>query len=91
MKIVEKDMENNQKSDCDHNWEFVADWEGDPDLPNGTHDLSHWRCLECGLEQIETPEGYEPDFEDLAGCIDRQNSKGEYESDFVYDPFRRDP
>lgn len=34
--------------ECDHVWTFVADWEGDPRIPNGTHDLSHFECEHCG-------------------------------------------
>jgi hypothetical protein len=91
VKLVENDLENDLENECEHDWEFVSDWEGDPSIANGTHDLSHWRCMACGLEQIETPDGFEPDYDKEDIEIDRQNSKGEYESDFIYDPLAREP
>jgi len=77
--------------ECEHDWEFIADWEGDSSLPNGTRDLSHWRCLACDLEQIETPEGIEPSCEPDYEDEDRLNRRGEHELDYTYDPLRRDP
>jgi hypothetical protein len=47
--------------------------------------------MACGLEQIETPDGFEPDYDKEDIEIDRQNSRGEYESDFIYDPLAREP
>jgi hypothetical protein len=46
---------------CEHVWHFVKDWEGDPDVPNGTNDLSHWECKLCDQESIDVPEGVEED------------------------------
>jgi len=43
-------------SKCDHKWEFIRDWYGDPNVVNGTADCSHWRCKTCG-EQTQ----YQPD------------------------------
>jgi hypothetical protein len=31
-----------------HDWEWIRDWEGDPSIPKGTNDLSHWECSRCG-------------------------------------------
>lgn len=35
---------------CPHVWRWVKDWEGDPDVINGTRDLSHYVCQKCGVE-----------------------------------------
>lgn len=45
---------------CDHKWEFIRDWMGDPDVINGTIDISHWRCKHCD----ETSEGKPDDWDD---------------------------
>ena len=48
-------------SECEpgkHAWSQMDDWEGDPELVNGTN---HWKvyvCQICGVE-TETPELYE--------------------------------
>lgn len=34
-----------------HDWSYLKDWEGDPTIPNGTHDVSVWRCTGCGDER----------------------------------------
>lgn len=34
----------------DHYFEFVRDWEGDPNVINGTQDCSFYRCRVCGFE-----------------------------------------
>lgn len=39
-----------------HDWAFVPDWEGDPRVVNGIHDVSHWECKRCGLESVIKPE-----------------------------------
>jgi hypothetical protein len=38
---------------CDHDWKWVSDWYGDPDVINGTEDCSCWRCKLCGEEDYE--------------------------------------
>ena len=53
-------MSVNPETPCDHVWTYVADWMGDPGIPNGTVECGYYECLECGLEQAEKPEGYEP-------------------------------
>jgi hypothetical protein len=34
----------------DHDWRYVSDWMGDPDVINGTMDCSYKRCRVCGEE-----------------------------------------
>ena len=31
-------------------WKWVKDWFGDPEVPNGTQDCSHWECRHCNEE-----------------------------------------
>ena len=50
-------------SECDHNWKYIKDWYGNPDIPNGTVDCSHWYCDKCDTESDEIPEGVEPEEE----------------------------
>lgn len=38
-----------EEETCHHNWRYIKDYEGDPSIPNGIHDISHWECLRCGL------------------------------------------
>lgn len=45
-----------------HQWIFVLDWEGDPSIPNGTRDCSHWYCEVCDETVYEQPDDFEPDF-----------------------------
>lgn len=49
---------------CDHEWKWISDWYGDPDVINGTADCSRWECELCGEtnEEMEAPSG--SDFED---------------------------
>jgi len=35
----------------DHDWQFVRDWEGDPNVINGTRDLLYKVCRSCGTEE----------------------------------------
>ncbi len=37
----------------DHDWKWVSDWYGDPDVVNGTADCSHWQCTRCDSEDCE--------------------------------------
>jgi hypothetical protein len=46
---------------CDiegHDWKFIKDWYGDPSIPNGTCDCSHFECRVCG-EEADEVDGYE--------------------------------
>lgn len=44
----------------DHDWKFIVDWYGDPDVVCGTADCSRWECQKCGEEDYEMdPPGYE--------------------------------
>ena len=42
-----------QEPECDHDWRWVDDWYGDPDVINGTADCSRWRCRLCDAEDHE--------------------------------------
>src|ERR1017187_2378298 len=44
---------------CDHRWNFIRDWYGDPNVINGTADCSFWRCRKCGEEQTERPDDWD--------------------------------
>ena len=50
-------------SDCPHEWKFVSDWGGDPDVPNGTFDASFYYCPLCDTEQTDRPDDFEEPFE----------------------------
>ena len=43
---------------CAHQWNFVRDWYGDPNVINGTADCSFWRCRKCGEETNEQPDDW---------------------------------
>ena len=32
---------------CKHQWVWVKDWYGDPTIPYGTQDCSHWQSRLC--------------------------------------------
>lgn len=34
--------------DEDHDWEYISDWYGDPEVINGTCDIHYKRCRQCG-------------------------------------------
>lgn len=34
----------------EHRWKWVKDWYGNPDVPYGTVDISHWECVDCDKE-----------------------------------------
>lgn len=38
---------------CDHDWKWIKDWYGDPNVINGTADCSRWECQRCGEEDFE--------------------------------------
>lgn len=44
-----------ENGEFDHDWEWIVDWYGDPDVVNGTADCSHWRCRACGSEDCDRP------------------------------------
>jgi hypothetical protein len=37
----------------DHDWQYVCDWYGDPEVINGIADCSFLRCRVCGKEDHE--------------------------------------
>jgi hypothetical protein len=41
-----------------HDWHFVPDYYGDPNVINGTADCSFYRCNRCGKEQVEEPSDF---------------------------------
>lgn len=49
----------------DHDWEYLSDWYGDPDVINGTCTFYFKRCRECGKEEecshSEYRQSFEPD------------------------------
>lgn len=80
------------EKDCPHdNWEYCGDWFGDPEVPGGTQDCSFWTCMDCGKEQVETPDGIDEGFSDGNEDEEPQNRNGNYESDFAFDPFKNEP
>ena len=62
---------------CDHAWERVSDWYGDPTLYNGTADCSYWRCLECDEERNEQPR----ELEERAMADEAAAAEAEYRRD----------
>ena len=48
-----------EPGEFDHDWKYVSDWGGDPEVINGTFDCSHWECRVCG----ETKEGDPPQYD----------------------------
>lgn len=50
--------------ECDHEWEWISDWYGDPNVINGTADCSGWECKKCGSTDCEDgPPESDPDFD----------------------------
>jgi len=41
------------EEECDHDWQVIEDWEGDPSIPNGTRDCSFLRCRTCDEENYD--------------------------------------
>lgn len=35
----------------DHDWQYIADWYGDPEVINGQADVYFKRCAQCGAEE----------------------------------------
>ena len=53
-----------ERLQCDHDWEVVHDWEGDPGVIGGTQDICYLRCRVCGTEDYDIdPIDYAPDCE----------------------------
>jgi len=46
-------VEMQDKTQIDHDWKWISDWYGDPDVIGGTADCSHWECKRCGSEDCE--------------------------------------
>ncbi len=43
---------------CQHEWQYVRDWWGDPNVIGGTQDCSHWYCEKCDTSTDEQPEDW---------------------------------
>lgn len=41
---------------CAHDWQLETDWDGDPDVINGTRSWNVFRCRKCGNEREATRE-----------------------------------
>lgn len=51
--------------DEDHDWQWISDWYGDPDVINGTADCSRWECKVCGkVDENREPPSYDDEWED---------------------------
>lgn len=37
----------------DHDWKYISDWYGDPDVIGGTADCSYWECQTCHEQNNE--------------------------------------
>lgn len=51
----------------DHDWKFVSDWYGDPEVINGTQDCSYAECKRCGKVDES---GESADYFDGLACDD---------------------
>jgi hypothetical protein len=49
--------------ECDHDWSLETDWDGDPNVINGTRSWKVFRCHKCGDERGATYEEIR-DYED---------------------------
>lgn len=38
-------------SEGDHDWKYVSDWEGDPEVIGGTNSFYYRECIQCGIEE----------------------------------------
>lgn len=47
----------------DHDWDYQADWYGDPEVINGTQDFYTRTCRACGVEEPVSASDM-PTFED---------------------------
>jgi hypothetical protein len=67
-----------QAETCDHKWEFIRDWYGDPNVINGTADCSFWRCSRCDEETSSRPDDWDDPREIAADMeYDRRKDEGE--------------
>lgn len=44
-----------KSKDCRHQYVRKMDWEGDPEVPGGTHCFFYWECIYCGLGSDQEP------------------------------------
>jgi len=50
--------------ECDHEYEYKEDYEGDPSIPNGTHSFCWLECCICGDTKQAGPED-RPSYDDF--------------------------
>jgi len=50
-----------ERIECDHDWKWISDWGGDPDVVGGTFDCSRWECLKCGIVDTKREPPGDPD------------------------------
>lgn len=54
--------------ESDHDWKYVSDWSGDPQVIGGTFDCGYLECRTCGEENHSHPDpksfAHEPDYYD---------------------------
>lgn len=48
-----ENMNPESDQECAHDWKFISDWGGDPDVIGGTFDCSRWVCQMCGDEDLK--------------------------------------
>jgi hypothetical protein len=85
-------MSDNQTPDgdlppCNHVWKFVKDWYGDPSIPHGTCDCSHWECKLCGEETDEEPANWDHDVDEDRDSDD--DLPDDYAADMAADRWER--
>ena len=49
---------------CAHEWKWIKDWEGDPNVINGVRHFSYWQCTKCDSTDCDDdPPGPDPDYQ----------------------------
>ena len=86
--------ESGEDKNCHHDWEWINDWYGDPEVISGTADCSHWRCTICGKEDYnEIPTQacapLEPPTKTEIHCREHKRERFEKMLERVYGFFRR--
>ena len=66
------------KRDGRHTLGWLKDYEGDPGVINGIHDLSRWQCVNCEME-FGGSKSSEPDAELEGGDCNEDDSEGDDE------------
>lgn len=58
--LIEPD-DHPEPPECDHDWKWISDWYGDPDVINGTADCSRWECQKCDATKEAGPHDHDDD------------------------------